>query len=298
MSNSSLTLGLAQHAMTENTHGNLATSLEMVAEAASQGAKLVVLPELHRSLYFCKSQQARFFDLAEPLKGPTFDALSEMARKVGVVIVGSIFERRQAGLTSNTAIVIDSNGALAGHYRKMHIPDDPGYNEKYYFSPGDTGFCPVQTSVGHLGVLVCWDQWFPEAARLMALAGAEVLIYPTAIGWDPQDESAEQTRQLNAWRLMHQAHGVANGLHVVACNRVGFETDPDGDRYPAKFWGHSLIAGPQGEILAEADDAACVLVRNIDLSRSETVRRQWPFLRDRRIDAYQGLLSRSLVETE
>ncbi len=298
MTNPSLTLGLAQHAMTENTHGNLAISLEMVAEAASQGAKLVVLPELHRSLYFCKSQQARFFDLAEPLKGPTFDALSEMARKVGVVIVGSIFERRQAGLTSNTAIVIDSNGELAGHYRKMHIPDDPGYNEKYYFSPGDTGFCPVQTSVGCLGVLVCWDQWFPEAARLMALAGAEILIYPTAIGWDPQDESAEQSRQLNAWRLMHQAHGVANGLHVVACNRVGLETDPDGDRYPAKFWGHSLITGPQGEILAEADDAACVLVQNIDLSRSETVRRQWPFLRDRRIDAYQGLLSRSLVETE
>ena len=298
MSDSSLTLGLAQHAMTENTHGNLATSLEMVAEAAAQGAKLVVLPELHRSLYFCKSQQARFFDLAEPLKGPTFDALSEMARKVGVVIVGSIFERRQAGLTSNTAIVIDSNGELAGHYRKMHIPDDPGYNEKYYFSPGDTGFCPVQTSVGCLGVLVCWDQWFPEAARLMALAGAEILIYPTAIGWDPQDESTEQSRQLNAWRLMHQAHGVANGLHVVACNRVGLETDPDGDRYPAKFWGHSLITGPQGEILAEADDAACVLVQNIDLSRSETVRRQWPFLRDRRIDAYQGLLSRSLVETE
>lgn len=298
MTNSSMTVGLVQHAMTQDANENLALSLEMIAEAAGQGANLIVLPELHRSLYFCKTQQARFFDLAEPLKGPTFEALSQASKEFNVVIVGSIFEQRQPGLTSNTAIVVDGDGQLAGHYRKMHIPDDPGYNEKYYFSPGDTGFMPIKTQLGRLGVLVCWDQWFPEAARLMALAGADILIYPTAIGWDPNDDASEQGRQLNAWKLMHQAHGVANGVHVVACNRVGYEADPDGDRYPAQFWGHSLIAGPQGELLAEAGDEACLLIQTLDLSRSETVRRQWPFLRDRRIDAYQGLLSRSLVKAE
>lgn len=298
MMNASITVGMAQHAMSQDVDQNLALSLEMISNAAAQGANLVVLPELHRSPYFCKSQQARFFDLAEPLKGPTFEALSGLAKSLDIVIVGSIFEQRQTGLSSNTAIVVDGDGDLAGYYRKMHIPDDPGYNEKYYFSPGDTGFVPIQTRLGRLGVLVCWDQWFPEAARLMALAGAEILIYPTAIGWDPNDEPAEQGRQLNAWKLMHQAHGVANGVHVVACNRVGFEGDPDGDRYPAQFWGHSLIAGPQGELLAEADDEACLLIQTLDLARTESVRRQWPFLRDRRIDAYQGLLSRSLVKAE
>jgi len=293
----SLAVALLQHAMLKDTNLNLSTSIEQIGQAASQGAKLIVLPELHRSVYFCKSQQAHFFELAEPLHGPTFEALSVQAKSLGVVIVASIFEKRQAGLAANTALVIDATGEMAGHYRKMHIPDDPGYNEKYYFAPGDTGFRPIETSVGRLGVLVCWDQWFPEAARLMALAGAQVLIYPTAIGWDPQDTKDEQTRQLDAWRIMHQAHAVANGIPVLACNRVGLEDDPDGNRHPAQFWGHSLITGAQGEILKEANDQASILSHTLDLSQTERVRRQWPFLRDRRIDAYGGLLSRSLEDT-
>lgn len=291
-----LKIVLAQHAMSDDAQKNLDTSLELIAQAAFAGADLVVLPELHRTPYFCKSQQARYFDHAEPLDGPTFQALSESAKENDVVVVGSIFEARQAGLASNTAIVIEKTGAMAGHYRKMHIPDDPGYNEKYYFAPGDLGFQPIDTSVGRLGVLVCWDQWFPEAARLMALAGAEVLIYPTAIGWDPADGGDEQARQLDAWRIMHQAHAIANGLPVVACNRVGYEHDPDGGHHPAHFWGHSLITGQQGELIAEANDQATLLMGTVDIARTDQIRRSWPFLRDRRVNAYEGLLSRSLSD--
>ncbi len=291
-----LKIVLAQHAMGDDAQKNLETSLELIGQAAFAGADLVVLPELHRTPYFCKSQQARFFDQAEPLDGPTFQALSNSAKEHDVVVVGSIFEARQAGLASNTAIVVEKTGAMAGHYRKMHIPDDPGYNEKYYFAPGDLGFEPIDTSVGRLGVLVCWDQWFPEAARLMALAGAEVLIYPTAIGWDPTDTADEQARQLDAWRIMHQAHAIANGLPVVACNRIGYEHDPDGGHHPAHFWGHSLIAGQQGELIAEANDQATLLMGTVDIARTDQVRRAWPFLRDRRVDAYEGLLSRSLSD--
>lgn len=291
-----LKIVLAQHAMSDDVQKNLDTSLELITQAAFTGADLVVLPELHRTPYFCKSQQARFFDHAEPLDGPTFQALSKSARENDVVVVGSIFEARQAGLTSNTAIVIEKTGAMAGHYRKMHIPDDPGYNEKYYFAPGDLGFQPIDTSVGRLGVLVCWDQWFPEAARLMALAGAQVLIYPTAIGWDPADSADEQARQLDAWRIMHQAHAIANGLPVVACNRIGYEHDPDGGHHPAHFWGHSLMAGQQGELIAEANDQATLLMGSVDIARTDHIRRAWPFLRDRRVDAYEGLLSRSLSD--
>ena len=287
-------IALAQHAMSEDPQKNLETSLELIAQAAFVGAELVVLPELHRTPYFCKSQQARFFDQAEPLNGPTFEALSQSAKEHQVVVVGSIFEARQAGLGANTAIVLEKTGELAGYYRKMHIPDDPGYNEKYYFSPGDLGFQPIDTSIGRLGVLVCWDQWFPEAARLMALAGAELLIYPTAIGYDPSDTEEEKSRQLNAWRTMHQAHAIANGLPVVACNRIGYEADPDGGHHPAQFWGHSLMAGQQGEIITEASDQSTLLIDAVDLGRTDQVRRAWPFLRDRRVDAYSGLLSRSL----
>ena len=289
-----LNVALAQHAMGDQAEDNIATSIECVAEAAASGAQLVVLPELHRHRYFCKSQTRAFFDLAEPLEGPTFEALSEAAKAHGVVIVGSIFEARLAGLASNTAMVVESDGSLAGIYRKMHIPDDPGYNEKYYFTPGDGGFHPIDTSVGRLGVLVCWDQWFPEAARLMTLAGAEVLVYPTAIGWDPGDDPAEQHRQLDAWRIMHQAHAIANGLPVLACNRVGFEEDPQG-QCPADFWGHSFVSGPQGESLSSplATDVGLVHAQ-LDLARTATVRQQWPFLRDRRVDAYHDLSQRSL----
>ncbi|MDR9389033.1 MAG: carbon-nitrogen hydrolase [Wenzhouxiangella sp.] len=296
MMDNKLTVALAQHAMVDEAETNITTSLDWVAQAADAGARLVVLPELHRHRYFCKSQTRAFFDWAEPLQGPTLQALSSAAKAHGVVIVGSIFESRQAGLASNTAIVVESDGSLAGVYRKMHIPDDPGYNEKYYFSPGDGGFQPIDTSVGRLGVLVCWDQWFPEAARLMALAGAEVLIYPTAIGWDPSDDETEQQRQLNAWQIMHQAHAIANGLPVIACNRVGYEDDPAG-QYPAHFWGHSLIVGQQGEPLAPTLGTDPGLMHaQVDPGRTATIRQQWPFLRDRRVDAYQGLTQRSLEQ--
>ncbi|MEM1080389.1 MAG: carbon-nitrogen hydrolase [Pseudomonadota bacterium] len=289
---SSLRIALVQQAMVEDPDANRATSLNGVAKAATLGADLVVLPELHSSEYFCKTQNPARFDLAEPLDGPTCAALSEAAQQHDLVIVGSIFERRAAGLHHNTAIVLERNGQLAGHYRKMHIPDDPGYNEKYYFSPGDLGFEPIDTSVGRLGVLVCWDQWFPEAARLMAMAGADVLIYPTAIGYDPDDHPAEQTRQLEAWQIAQRAHAIANGLPVVACNRVGFEPDRSGGPHAADFWGHSFACGPQGEWLAQAGHEATVLMATIDRNRSEQIRRIWPYLRDRRNDAYADLLKR------
>jgi N-carbamoylputrescine amidase len=278
--------------MGEDREDNLSASLDGIARAADDGAELIVLPELHASEYFCKYQDPDLFDLAEPLDGPTFAALSRAARQHEVVVVGSIFEQRAPGLAHNTAIVLERDGSRAGVYRKMHIPDDPGYNEKFYFTPGDLGFEPIDTSVGRLGVLVCWDQWYPEAARLMALAGAEILIYPTAIGRDPNDTPEEQHRQLDAWRTIQRSHAVANGLPVLSVNRVGFEPDRSGAGLDAEFWGHSFIAGPQGEIIDEAGTEAEVLAADLDLVRCERVRRIWPFLRDRRIDAYQDLLKR------
>ncbi len=287
-----LRVGLVQHAMGEDADENRRVSLEGIERAVADGAELILLPELHASEYFCKYQDPALFDLAEPIDGPTRHALADAARRHDVVIVGSIFEQRAPGLAHNTALIIERSGQLAGYYRKMHIPDDPGYNEKFYFTPGDLGFQPVDTSVGRLGVLVCWDQWYPEAARLMALAGAELLLYPTAIGKDPNDVEDEQLRQLDAWRTIQRGHAVANGLPVLACNRVGFEPDRSGGGCDAEFWGHSFIAGPQGEIIDEAGTEAEILVADVDLSRSERVRRIWPFLRDRRIDAYQDLLKR------
>lgn len=287
-----LDIALVQHAMGPDSDENRAATADGIAQAAELGAELVLLPELHASEYFCKYQDPALFDLAEPLDGPTGAMLARAASDNGVVVVGSIFEHRAPGLAHNTAAVFERDGTLAGIYRKMHIPDDPGYNEKFYFTPGDIGFEPIDTSVGRLGVLVCWDQWYPEAARLMALAGAEILLYPTAIGLDLDDEEAEQHRQLDAWRTIQRSHAVANGIPMATCNRVGFEPDRSGGEREAEFWGHSLVAGPQGEILAEAGSEAEVLFARLDLARSEQVRRIWPFMRDRRIDAYGDLLKR------
>jgi N-carbamoylputrescine amidase len=271
---------------------NLARIEQRVAEAAGNSARLVLLQELHNGAYFCQHQDVGEFEHAEPIPGPSTERLGALAKKHDVVIVGSLFERRGAGLYHNTAVVLERDGSLAGKYRKMHIPDDPGFNEKFYFTPGDLGFTPIDTSVGRLGVLVCWDQWYPEAARLMALAGAELLLYPTAIGWDPDDDQAEKDRQRNAWILSHRGHAVANGLPVLSCNRTGHEASPVG-RSGIDFWGSSHVLGPQGEFLAEAPvDAPQVLMAEVDLGRSEHVRRIWPFLRDRRIDAYGDLLKR------
>ncbi|MDA1107057.1 MAG: carbon-nitrogen hydrolase [Proteobacteria bacterium] len=293
MTNLLLKVALIQHACGAERSTNLAASMRAIREAASQGARLVVLQELHLGPYFCQTEDTRNFDRAETIPGATTDELGKLAAELGVVIVASLFERRAAGVYHNTAVVLESDGRIAGKYRKMHIPDDPGYHEKFYFTPGDLGFTPIKTSLGTLGVLVCWDQWYPEAARLMALAGADLLIYPTAIGWDPNDDAQEQTRQHEAWMTIQRAHAVANGLPVLACNRTGFEADPSGRGAGVRFWGSSFIAGPQGEILAAApEDAPAVLVAELDLSRSEQVRRIWPYLRDRRIDAYQDLMRR------
>jgi N-carbamoylputrescine amidase len=290
---STLKVACVQHACGGDRGENLAVTAAMVREAAALGAGLVLLQELHASLYFCQSEDTAFFELAEPIPGPGTDFIGALARETGVVIVASLFERRAAGLYHNTAVVFERDGSIAGRYRKMHIPDDPGFYEKFYFTPGDLGFVPVDTSVGRLGVLVCWDQWYPEAARLMALAGAEMLLYPTAIGWDPRDDEAEMQRQRDAWVTVQRAHAVANGLPVVVCNRVGQECDPGGATAGIRFWGHSFVSGPQGEVLACAGtDEAQLLVSDIDLRRSESVRRIWPFLRDRRIDAYDEILKR------
>ncbi len=278
---------------------NLDHSLSLVRQAASQGAELVMLQELHRSLYFCQTEDTRVFDLAESIPGPSTDRLGALAKELGIVIVGSLFEKRATGLYHNTAVVLEKDGSLAGIYRKMHIPDDPGFYEKFYFTPGDadfndgrSGFSPIHTSVGKLGLLVCWDQWYPEAARLMALAGADLLLYPTAIGWDPEDEQGEQQRQLDAWITIQRAHGVANGLPVLVANRTGFEQSPV-DESGIQFWGNSFICGPQGEFLARADsDSEQVLMADVDMQRSESVRRIWPYLRDRRVDAYGDLNKR------
>ena len=297
MTKRKLPVALVQHACDADPRINRETVARGLREAAQRGARLVLLQELHDTPYFCQVEDPRLFDLAEPVPGPRSAELAALARELGIVIVASLFETRAPGLYHNTAVVFDNDGRLAGRYRKMHIPDDPGYYEKFYFAPGDPGFQPIDTAVGRLGVLVCWDQWFPEAARLMALAGAELLLYPTAIGWDPRDEEDEKARQLDAWRTVQRSHAIANGLPLLCCNRIGTESAPDGHG-AIDFWGHSFIAGPQGEIVAEAPpDDPMVLMENIDLGRSETVRRIWPFLRDRRIDAYGGLLRRYRDDT-
>ena len=287
-----LKVALVQEANQGDAEPNLARIEQRVAEAAGGGAQLVLLQELHNGPYFCQHQDVAEFDRAEPIPGPSTERLAALARQHNVVLVASLFERRAAGLAHNTAVVFERDGRMLGKYRKMHIPDDPGFNEKFYFTPGDLGFNPIDTSVGRLGVLVCWDQWYPEAARLMALAGAELLLYPTAIGWDPADTQAEQERQRDAWILSQRGHAVANGLPVLSCNRTGFEASPTGSA-GIHFWGSSFVCGPQGELLAEAScDAAEVLFADVDLARGEAVRRIWPFLRDRRIDAYGDLTRR------
>ncbi len=288
-----LTAGLVQHACTEDREANLAASLAGIREAAGRGARLVLLEELHTTRYFCQHEDPACFDRAEPIPGATTERLGRLAAELSVVIVASLFERRAAGLYHNTAVILDRDGSLAGRYRKMHIPDDPGFHEKYYFTPGDLGFTPIDTTVGRLGVLVCWDQWYPEAARLMALAGAQVLLYPTAIGWDPRDEEAERERQRDAWITIQRAHAVANTVPVLVCNRTGDEPDPDGSTPGIQFWGSSFAAGPQGEILAmAASDRAAVVTVELPLARTEELRRNWPYFRDRRVDAYQDLLRR------
>jgi len=285
-----LPLGLVQQSCSANRDENLAKTAASIRTAAGRGASLVLLQELHTSLYFCQIEDPALFDLGEAIPGPTTKALGAAARECGVVVVGSVFERRAPGLYHNTAVVLERDGSLAGTYRKMHIPDDPGFCEKFYFTPGDLGFRPIRTSAGVLGVLVCWDQWYPEAARLMALAGAEILLYPTAIGWDPRDDDGERERQRDAWFTVQRAHAVANGLPVAVANRVGFEAAPQGPGI--RFWGTSFVAGCQGEVLARADEEEQVLLASVDLGRTEEVRRIWPFLRDRRVDAYQGLTRR------
>jgi N-carbamoylputrescine amidase len=288
-----LKAALVQQSCSNDTPGNLSKSITAIREAARLGAQLVVLQELHAGLYFCQNEDTRCFDQAEQIPGPSSELLASVARECGVVIVASLFERRAAGLYHNTAVVLEKDGTIAGKYRKMHIPDDPGFYEKFYFTPGDLGFAPIDTSVGRLGVLVCWDQWFPEAARLMALSGAELLIYPTAIGWDPNDTPEEQERQQDAWITIQRSHAVANGIPVISVNRVGFEASADASGNGILFWGNSFAAGCQGEILTQAGtegEQLCTV--DIDLARSEDIRRIWPFLRDRRIDSYQDLLKR------
>ncbi|MGE5625795.1 MAG: carbon-nitrogen hydrolase [Bacillota bacterium] len=288
-----LKLGLVQQHCTVDRVQNLRESIKGIRDAAKQGAKLVLLQELHTGPYFCQTEDTKVFDLAESIPGPSTQELGAVAKELGVVIVASLFERRAPGIYHNTAAVLEKDGTLAGIYRKMHIPDDPGYYEKFYFTPGDLGFHPIQTSVGKLGVLVCWDQWYPEGARLMALAGADLLLYPTAIGWVEEDDAAEQARQRDAWITIQRAHAVANGLPVVVCNRIGFEKDPSNVGGGINFWGSSFVAGPQGEILAQADTRnPAVLVTDVDMGRSEAVRRIWPYLRDRRIDFYSELAKR------
>ncbi|MGI6242006.1 MAG: carbon-nitrogen hydrolase [Prevotella sp.] len=266
---------------------------EEIRDLAKRGAQLVVLQELHNSLYFCQTENVEFFDLAEPIPGPSTEYFGQIAKECGIVIVTSLFEKRAAGLYHNTAVVIEKDGSIAGKYRKMHIPDDPAYYEKFYFTPGDLGFHPIDTSVGRLGVLVCWDQWYPEAARLMAMQGAEILIYPTAIGYESSDSPEEQERQREAWTVVQRGHAVANGIPVVTVNRVGFEPDPSGQTKGIQFWGSSFVAGPQGELFYQAcnDDEESLIVE-VDLQHSEQVRRWWPFLRDRRIDAYHDIIKR------
>lgn len=287
-------VGIIQQANTADHSHNKARLIERIREVAQAGAELVVLQELHNGLYFCQTEDVSIFDEAEPIPGPSTEEFGAVAKELGIVIVLSLFERRAAGLYHNTAVVLERDGTIAGKYRKMHIPDDPAYYEKFYFTPGDLGFEPIQTSVGKLGVLVCWDQWYPEAARLMAMRGAEVLIYPTAIGWESSDHASEQTRQSDAWQLVQRGHAVANGLPVITVNRVGHEEDPSKQTNGILFWGRSFVAGPQGELLLELGREETTAVIDVDLVRSERVRRWWPFFRDRRIDAFAGLTQRFL----
>ncbi|MEE1259274.1 MAG: carbon-nitrogen hydrolase [Paludibacteraceae bacterium] len=286
-------VGIIQESHTANIDSNIAKLTSKIEELAKKGAQLIVLSELHNSLYFCQVEDVDNFDLAEAIPGKSTDHFSAVAKRLGVVIVISLFEKRATGLYHNTAVVLDKDGSIAGKYRKMHIPDDPAYYEKFYFTPGDLGFQPIQTSLGKLGLMVCWDQWYPEGARLMALAGADMLIYPTAIGWESTDTDDEKARQRGAWMTVQRGHAVANGLPVVTVNRVGYEADPSGVTGGIQFWGSSFVAGPQGELLYEAptDKEDCIIV-DIDMERSENVRRIWPFLRDRRIEEFGDICRR------
>jgi N-carbamoylputrescine amidase len=286
-------IGLVQQSNTADIQANQAKLAANIRDCAAKGAQLIILQELHNSLYFCQIENTNNFDSAETIPGPSTELFGALAEELGVVLVLSLFEKRAAGLYHNTAVAIEKDGSIAGKYRKMHIPDDPAYYEKFYFTPGDLGFQPIQTSLGKLGILVCWDQWYPEAARLMALAGAGILIYPTAIGWESADTEAEKGRQKNAWITIQRGHAVANGLPVIAVNRVGYESDPSGQTQGIQFWGNSFAAGPQGEIITTASfEKEENLIVEIDLKRSEEVRRWWPFLRDRRIEAYGDLTKR------
>ena len=289
-------VALIQQAKSADVAANKEELAKSIAEAATRGAQLVVLQELHNSLYFCQVESTDNFDLAEPIPGPSTEFYGRIAKENNVVLVTSLFERRAPGLYHNTAVVFEKDGSIAGKYRKMHIPDDPAYYEKFYFTPGDLGFHPIKTSVGILGVQVCWDQWYPEGARLMALQGAELLIYPTAIGWESSDTDEEKARQLGAWQTVQRGHAVANGLPVIAVNRCGWEPDPSGQTNGITFWGHSFAAGPQGEILAEANTEQTLLIVDIDMQRSENVRRWWPFLRDRRIEEFGNLTKRYIEQ--
>ncbi len=290
-----LKAALIQQSNSSDLHLNRMKLVAGITKCATDGAELIVLQELHESLYFCQNEEPGNFDLAEQIPGPTTEFYSNLCEKLHIVLVTSVFEKRAAGLYHNTAVVFEKDGSIAGTYRKMHIPDDPNYYEKFYFAPGDLGFVPIQTSLGKLGVLVCWDQWYPEAARLMALAGAQILIYPTAIGWTSNDVESERKRQLDAWITIQRGHAIANGIPVICVNRTGHEKDYSANTQGIEFWGHSFVAGPQGEIITEAPQEAdsCMMVE-IDLNHSENVRRWWPFLRDRRIDAYQEINKRYL----
>ena len=286
-------VGLVQQSVTSDLSANREKLANNIRVCATQGAQMVVLQELHNTPYFCQVEDVNNFDMSEPIPGPSTTFYSALAKELGIVLVTSLFERRAAGLYHNTAVVFDKDGSMAGKYRKMHIPDDPAYYEKFYFTPGDIGFKPIQTSLGKLGLMVCWDQWYPEGARIMALQGAEMLIYPTAIGWESTDTPEEKQRQLGAWQTVMRGHAVANGLPVIAVNRVGHEPDPSGQTNGIQFWGNSFVAGPQGEFIANAsDNQEDNMVVEIDLERSEQVRRWWPFLRDRRIEAYDDILKR------
>ena len=290
-------IGIIQQHNTADIQANKQRLAERIKQLAEQGAELIVLQELHNGLYFCQTENVTLFDQAEPIPGPSTEFFGDLAKQLGVVIVTSLFERRAAGLYHNTAVVLEKDGSIAGKYRKMHIPDDPAYYEKFYFTPGDLGFHPIQTSVGCLGVLVCWDQWYPEAARMMALQGAELLIYPTAIGYESSDSPEEQERQREAWTTVQRGHAVANGLPVVTVNRVGHEEDPSHQTNGIQFWGSSFVAGPQGEMLFRASkDEEVSTVVEVDMQRCEQVRRWWPFLRDRRIENYDGLCQRFMDE--
>lgn len=291
-----MNIGIIQQHNTADIKLNMQRLADSIKKLAKEGAQLIVLQELHNGLYFCQTENVDLFDLAEPIPGPSTDFYGSLAKDLGIVIVTSLFEKRAPGLYHNTAVVMDSDGTIAGKYRKMHIPDDPAYYEKFYFTPGDLGFSPINTSIGRLGVLVCWDQWYPEAARLMALKGAELLIYPTAIGYESSDTKEEQQRQREAWTTVQRGHAVANGLPVITVNRVGFEPDPSQQTNGIQFWGSSMVVGPQGEFLYRAPDNEEVsTIVTIDLERSEQVRRWWPFLRDRRIDQY-GDISKRFID--